>query len=135
MYILNGMTLLMVANRCDFNRDCEEHLDLEDDPETQLKNQKFFVVLRKVMLYYLVPGLMLFAVFSKLKYQEDWCKASKICTLITCFLCYVVFIYALAKTLMDRYNDPSTPKKYIIMWIYLIVAMLARQSEYTVQGI
>ena len=133
MYALNAMTLLMVVSSCDFNKLADsEEMDL-DEQEEQIRRHKIFVRCRKALLYYLIPITMLAAVYSELKYEPGYCKASKIITIFTSSLCYIIFIFALIKILVEKKNDPNTPLKIKVMWVYLIFAMVARQAEFLVQ--
>lgn len=69
LFCLNAMTLLMIANKCDFtNKSSSEHIDM-DDREQQLKSHTFFIVFRRILLYYTIPGSMILAIFTELKYR------------------------------------------------------------------
>jgi hypothetical protein len=68
MYALNSLTLLMVTSKCDFNRmGSSDHLDAESE-EQQARDHHFYIRIRNLLLYFLIPGCMLFSIFTELAF-------------------------------------------------------------------
>lgn len=70
---------------------------------------------------------LIFSIFGLLKFDPGWCMASKVITLITNLLIYLIMFYALLDILYQRYRDPTTPLKIKLIWVYILVAMTIRQ--------
>ena len=77
------------------------------------KKKKFFERERRFLLYGLLPMCLIFSIFGLLKFDPGWCMASKVITLITNLLIYLIMFYALLDILYQRYRDPTTPLKVL----------------------
>lgn len=111
MYALNSLTLLMVTNKCDFNRmGSNEQLDA-DTEEQQARDHQFYIKIRNLLLYFIIPGCMLFSIFSELAFTTSWCIASRTVTMFSNLLVYLLLFYAFLNIFLLRYKDKLTPLK------------------------
>ena len=125
LHLLAAITWFMVYKKCDFNQTSSKHIDV-DDPEETYKLHKVLVIVRKVLLYFLIPTCLIIAVFGTLLHTENWCLSSRIISTLACIFTCIFFIFAFSKILMLRFHSSQTSKKTKLIWGYLIIMMITR---------